>query len=171
MDNKKQRIIIISLSIISMAAIGVTIWALFFRDTKPKVNLDYAPQQIESNAEKADDDDKTKLEQPEGGGAVSLTYSNKVTLSLQSKQANLLFQNPSKSNQNMMLEIVIDHKTIVKSGRIDPGYKIEKLDGVDMNKLSKGSYEGKFVISYYEAKSGEKAMINTEIPITITVEE
>jgi len=40
-----------------------------------------------------------------------------------------------------------------------------------VRKLSVGGYEGKFVISYYNPETREKAMVNTEIPISITVQE
>ena len=35
--------------------------------------------------------------------------------------------------------------------------------------LSPGGYEGKFIVLYYDPDSGEKAMVNTEIPITVNV--
>lgn len=165
-----KKTLIILLSVITVAAIGISIWAIWFREAEPVNNPDYAPQQIESNAEPIGSEDTTsKLEQTEGGGAVSLTYAKEVTLSLSSKEATLMFQNPSQSNQNMKLEIVIDSKTIVSSGRLDPGYKIDKLSNVDVELLTEGAYEGKFVVSYYDDESGEKAMLNTEIPVTITV--
>ena len=82
-----------------------------------------------------------------------------------------MFQNPARSNQDMKLEIVIDGKAIVASGKLEPGYKVDKLSGVDTDKLSAGTYEGKFVVSYYNAQSGEKAVVNTEIPVTITVKD
>lgn len=169
--NSRNKLLIIILSIITVIAVGVTIWALFFRDTNQVSNPDYAPQQVESNAQKAKEDDTKKLDQPKGGGAVSLIYSKEVMLSLSTKEVTLMFQNPSKSNQNMKIEVVIDSKTIVESGRIEPGYKVEKLSKVDTKKLSAGKYDGKFIVSYYNSESGEKAVLNTEIPITITVKD
>lgn len=98
---------------------------------------DYAPRQVESNAQSVDDGG-SKLSQPEGGGAVSLTYSNEVTLILANKTVQLFFRNPA-------------------------------LSGVDVAGRPPGTYEGKFHVMYYDAHSGEKAIINTEIPITVTV--
>ena len=165
---RRNKILIILLLIITIAAIGVSIWAIWFRT--PAANpADYAPQQVDQNAEPIDGDDGDKLEQPEGGGAVSLTYSKEVTLDLAAKEAAILFQNPSKSNQDMALQLVIYGKVIAQSEKLPPGYKLNKLTGVDTDKLTVGAYEGKFVILYYNADSGEKAIINTEIPVTITV--
>lgn len=166
-ENKRTKIIIAVLCAITLLAVGVSIFALLHKD-KPS---DYAPQQIEQNAEPIKDEDSTeKLEQQSGGGAVSLTYSNQVTLSLSKKTVSLMFQNPTRSNQDMKVEIVIDGKTIAESGRLEPGFKVDTLSEVDTDKLSAGTYEGKFVVSFYDAESGEKAVVNTEIPITITVE-
>ena len=44
------------------------------------------------------------------------------------------------------------------------------LDGAE-KKLAAGGYDGKIVVLYYDRTSGEKAMVNTEIPVTVTVTE
>ena len=172
-DRKKHRqLLIIVLVLLLLITIGITIWALFFRDTTPVLAPDYAPQQTEENAEPFDDDTSgDKLQQQQGGGAVSLTYSKEVTIDLSENTAKLLFANPYKSNQDMMLQIVIQDTVIVQSGLLTPGHQVTKLDLFDNAKLSSGTYQGKFVVLYYQKDTGEKAMINTEIPLTITVEE
>ena len=170
--DKRKKILIIALILLLLITIGITIWALFFRNTTPVLAPDYAPQQTEENAEPIDDDsDGEKLQQQQGGGAVSLTYSKDVTIDLSDKTANLMFANPGKSNQDMMIQIVIQDTVIVQSGLLTPGYQVNKLDLFDNAKLSSGTYEGKFVVLYYQKDTGEKAMLNTEIPLTITVKE
>lgn len=32
-----------------------------------------------------------------------------------------------------------------------------------------GGYEGKFIVLYYDSVSGEKAVVQTEIPVRVTV--
>ena len=168
---KSNKILIVLLCLLTAIAIGVTIFTLIRHPKQPN-NSDYAPQQVEPQAEEIlDEKNQEKLEQSNGGGAVSLTYSTQVTLHLEGKNADLLFQNPIRSNQNMMLELVLDGKTIAKTGTLEPGYKIEHLSDVDMQKLSEGSYEGEFRVSYYHTDSGEKAIVNTVIPVQITVQK
>ena len=75
----------------------------------------------ESNAQAIEDDSGEKLEAEEGGGAVSLTYSNEVTIDLSDKAASLVFANPGKSVQDMVVQIVIDDTVIVQSGTLKPG--------------------------------------------------
>lgn len=170
--DKRKQILIIALILLLLITVAITVWALFFRDTTPVLAPDYAPQQTEENAEPFDDNSNgEKLQQQQGGGAVSITYSKEVTIDLSDNTAKLLFANPYKSNQDMMLQIVIQDTVIVQSGLLTPGHQVTKLDLFDNVKLSSGTYEGKFVVLYYQKDTGEKAMINTEIPLTIMVEE
>lgn len=170
-ENKRKRLLILLLLFITIAAVGVSVWAIWFRDTDPVLAPDYAPQQIEENAEPIGDDNDEKLSQPEGGGAVSLTYSKEVSISLSDKTAGLVFANPTKSNQDMVLQLVINDTVILQSGRLIPGNQVTALnlhDGAE-KRLTTGGYNGKFVVLYYDRISGEKAMVNTEIPVTVTV--
>lgn len=172
-ENKKSKsnLLILILLIITVIAICVTVWALFFRDTGPVLAPDYAPQEEEQNAETIPGDTGEKLDNPEGGGSVSLTYSREVSIDLSDKTATLLFANPGKSNQDMVLQIVIQDTVIVQSGTLKPGNQVTALDLLDgaAKKLSAGTYEGNFNVLYYNPETGEKAIVNTEIPITITV--
>ena len=166
----RNKILLILLLLITVAAISVTIWAVWFRQPPAIPTGDYAPQQVDQGAEPIGGDESgDKLEQPEGGGAVSLTYSKEVTLDLGTKEAEILFQNPAKSNQDMALQLVIDGKVIAQSEKLPVGYKLSKLTKVDIDKLTVGTYEGKFLVLYYNTDTGEKAVVNTEIPVTITV--
>lgn len=167
----KPNLLIPILLLITVIAIYVTVWALFFRDSGPTLVPDYAPQEEEQNAETIPGDTGEKLENPEGGGSVSLTYSRDVTIDLSDETATLLFANPGKSNQDMVLQIVIQDTVIVQSGTLKPGNQVTTLDLMDgaAKKLSAGSYEGNFNVLYYNPETGEKAIVNTEIPITITV--
>ena len=172
-ENKKSKsnLLILVLLIITVIAICVTVWALFFRDTGPVLAPDYAPQEEEQNAETIPGDTGEKLDNPEGGGSVSLTYSREVSIDLSDETATLLFANPGKSNQDMVLQIVIQDTVIVQSGTLKPGNQVTALDLLDgaAKKLSAGTYEGNFNVLYYNPETGEKAIVNTEIPITITV--
>ena len=167
----KPNLLILILLIITVIAICITVWALFFRDTGPVLAPDYAPQEEEQNAETIPGDTGEKLDNPEGGGSVSLTYSREVSIDLSEETATLLFANPGKSNQNMVLQIVIKDTVIVQSGTLKPGNQVTTLELIDgmADNLSAGTYEGNFAVLYYHPETGEKAIVNTEIPITLTV--
>lgn len=172
---KSNKLLLCILILITIVCLGVTVWALFFRKAEVVLAPDYAPQAEESNAEEITEDTGDKLDAPEGGGAVSLIYTTNVTIDLSDKKATLLFGNPKKSTQDMVVQIVVKDQVIVQSGRITPGNRVTILDMLnDAPKLGAGTYTSencKFVVLYYDKDSGEKAIINTEIPITVTVQE
>ena len=166
--------LILLLTLITALALSVTVWALFFKeDEKTVLTPDYAPKEEEVNIEAIPNDSGEKMQNEEGGGGVSLTYSTDVIIDLSDKKAFVYFANPGKSNQNMVLQIVIADEVIVQSGTIIPGFRVQELDLLENseNMLSAGGYDGKFVVLFYDPESGEKAMVNTEIPIKITVRE
>lgn len=168
-DNSKKLIPI--LAMITVIALGVTVWALFFRDSGPVLAPDYAPQEEEQHAETIPNDDGEKMEQPDGGGSVSLSYSREVTIALGEETAKLYFANPGKSNQDIVLQLVVQDQVILQSGTLKPGNQVTSLELLNgaAKMLSEGGYEGKFVVLYYHPETGEKAVVNTEIPVSITV--
>ncbi len=172
---KKEKIFLIIIALITLIAIGVTIWALFFRKKEdPSVPLspDYAPQETEGNAEPMPDNGNDKLDSPDGGGAVSISYTKNVAIDISEEKAILNFGNPQESTQDMLVQIVIQDTILVQSGRLTPGHKVSQLDLLEgaAKKLQPGGYEGKIVVLFYNQESGEKAMLNAEIPVTIQVQ-
>ncbi len=172
MNEKKEKYLTAVLIAITCIAISVTIWALFIRKPEQILTPDYAPVEVEAHAETMqDEEEEGKLEQQEGGGAVSLMYSTEVSIGKSDKTVSLLFGNPSKSNQDMVVQIVVQDTILVQSGLLKPGSQVTSLDIADTSMLQPGTYEGTFKVLYYQPDSGEKAIVNTEIPIEITVSE
>ena len=169
----ERKFLIPVLLAITAVAVCVTVWALFFRDKGPVLTPDYAPKEEEQYAESIPDDSAEKMDLPQGGGSVSLTYAREVTIDLTDRMASLYFANPGKSNQDIVLQVVVQDTVIVQSGTLKPGNQVsmlELLEGAE-KLLSAGGYDGKFVVHYYHPETAEKAVLNTEIPITITVNE
>lgn len=169
-ENRNFKILILLLLLITVIAVGVTIWALFFRDTAPTLAPDYAPVEEEVNAQDIEGgDEEEKMSASQGGGAVSMTYQMGVTVSLSGQKASLLFQNPSKSVNDVILQLIIVgadgvETIIAQSGTIKPGKKVETLSLIeDAAVLSEGTYSGRFNILYYDPDSGEKALVNSSI--------
>ena len=170
-QEKKKTWLIILLIIGIVICLGVTIWALFFRQSDEALIPDYALQETEANARPIEGDDGTKLDAPEGGGAISLEYDSQVTVDLSDGKAYLSYANPGKSTQNIVLRIEIQDTAVVQSGTIRPGNQVselELLDGV-AKKLQEGVYDAVFRILSYDPVTGEKAMVDTLAEITVTV--
>ncbi len=143
------------------------------RNKKPPLTPDYALRETEKNAETIGDDDGGKPETPNGGGSVSLLYAKEVSIDLSEKKAALVFGNPAKSNQNMMVQLVIRDEILLQSGLIAPGNQVRTLDLLDgaEQKLRAGGYDGHLVVLYYHPETGEKSIMNTKISVMVTVAE
>lgn len=132
---------------------------------------DYATFDEEKNAVPFEEADTEKMEQEPGGGAVNLTYSKNVTVNLSEETVSLMFANPQRSNQNMVLQVVAHDTVIAQSGLLTPGNQVSSLELLNTVQLYTGQYDAKIVVYYYQPDSGEMAMLKTEIPLTITVKE
>lgn len=174
-NRKKKRWMLAALIVLLLLLItscSITIWSIFFRDTTPTLKPDYAPQEIEPNATPTPDSDKEneKLEQEQGGGAVSIQYQKDVTIDLSEKAVYFSFTSPPESNQDMVLQIVAQNRVVAQSKLLPPGHELKRLDLLGGVNLSVGGYDGQYTILYYY-ENGEKAMVETEIPLTIKVQE
>ena len=132
---------------------------------------DYPLPPVDSGADSMPGEDTGKLEESEGGSSVGLIYMVDAEVDLSTKNVDLLFGNPSRSNQNIIVSISVQDNIIARSGLLVPGYQIKELTLSEEGqaKLTQpGVYEGKFVVESYNPESGEKAVINVEIPITVT---
>lgn len=173
--SKKQLTIIASvLALVLILAIGVTIWALFFRDSgTPPITPDYPPQGTEQNQKPLEGDEGEQIDSPEGGGAINVTYRTNVTVDLSDNKVTLLYANPQASNQNVAILIMIDDLVVAKSDQITPGHGVDtlSLEEYAKERLTVGGYDGELVIRAYDPETGEKAMVDTKGEITITVVE
>ena len=172
--NRKLILLLLLLLLLLFISVGVTIWALFFREPTVVLNPDYAPEDVEFNQIPIPNDDTTgKVDNAAGGGSVSLNYAAQVIIDLSDGKANLYFANPGKSNQDMVIQVVIQDEVLLQSGRLTPGHQVTELELLPdaAKKLAPGGYNGKFILNYYHPETMEKAMVNTDIEIDIAVQE
>ena len=166
---KKYRMCVMILLVILLLGIGVIV-ALCVKksrsdDFAPKV--DQAAEQMESSGE--------KLDEPKGGGAVSLTYSTVVTVSTEDRTVRILFENPSKSTKDTSLQLTVNGQNegeellIAESELIPAGYKLAQMNLKDKVDLDPGKYEGTLKVLYYDSENGEKEVVDTKIPVTLAV--
>ena len=105
MDRRSKGYLMVAAAI-ALVAVGVAVWALFFRDPSPAPAPDIAPP-VEDNALPTGEDDGDKLPQAQGGGAVNITYSDQVAVCLETRTVSLRFANPARSNQSMVVRLVL----------------------------------------------------------------
>ena len=87
----------------------MTVWAVFFRETdRPVLIPDHAPEEIEKNAEPiSGESDVSKIDTPEGGGAIGIQYANEAFIDLSDNTVYLQYINPGKSTQNTVICVEI----------------------------------------------------------------
>lgn len=171
--DKKTLIIAIVLSVILLIAILISVWAIFFRRGKDVLPPDYPPQNTDQNQTPIPDDQGGEIQTPAGGGAVNITYSEQVKIDLSDKKASLYYANPSRSNQNVAIAVVIGEEIILKSELITPGNMVTSLplaEGAE-KKLAVGGYNAELVVYCYHPETGEKAMVDTKGAVVLTVTE
>ena len=152
---------------------GVTIWALFFRSGGTPIAPDYPPQGTEANQKPLEGDNSEKMESPQGGGSINITYNVNATVDLSEGTVSLLYANPQASNQDVAILIMIDDLVIAKSDLISPGNGVDNLalDEYAKGKIAVGGYDAELVIRAYDPQTGEKAMVDTRGQLSLTVVE
>lgn len=173
--DKNRKWLIIVLLFCMAICIGITVWAVFFRGGgDPVTNPDYPPAGIEINQNPISGDTDSKLDTPEGGGAINVTYRTEAKASLSDKTITFYYANPGASTQNVSVLIKVEDLLIAKSDLITPGHEITKLTledkAVELLKAN-NMYKAELVIRAYDPDSNEKAMVETKGEITLTVTE
>lgn len=150
-DKQKKRLALLALLLLLLIAA----FALYNQQTTaPK-----SPQTEETkNSEK-------KLEAPKGGGAVSLSYTKLVEVSLNDQTAKLMFHNPEKSVNELSFEIVYqdeagDKHILAKSDILAPGDKVTELPLAQTENLIAGNYNAQYELTFYDEKHNEVSAIN-----------
>lgn len=168
--NKRLKWLILLLLLITFVSIGIGIWGWMQGDPDRPLPPDFAPD-VELNAQDIPNDSGEKNDAAQGGGKVSLTYSNEVTMDLSEGEASLLFANPKRSTHDIILQIVVRDTVVAQSGLLKAGMQVKTLEllTVAAERLKDGGYHGSFLVFYYDQATGEQAVVNTEIPITVIV--
>ena len=106
-----------------------------------------------------------------GGGTVSLTYSDAASIDLTAGQVTLLFANPEKSGWDATVCLVVGEREAARSDLLAPGEQVTQLPLLDdaEKDMAAGSCSGTLKVSFYHPQTGAKAMLDAEIPVTVTV--
>ena len=167
MDRRSKTYLILA-TIIALLAICVAVWALFFRAPEAPADPEISPV-ADEHLTPTDDGDDEKMPQAEGGGAVNITYSNEVTISLADAAATVQITNPTRSNQSMLIQLMIQDVKVGQSGTIPPGNQLAVIPLNENITIEPGSYDGKFQLLFFDVKTNQQANLTTSIPVTIRI--
>lgn len=183
--NKKstQNLLILILSLVTVACLCVTGWAVFLRPAQSTdaaaQQQDYAPVELEPNAQPiAQEPEPSASSQAveEGGGHVTLSYTLAVTVQRSTRTVSLFYQNPSTSYNPVSLQVVLVDKNgteavIAQSGLLEPGTQVTSLALDSSVNLPAGSYDGYYSLGFYDPATGEKSVVNSVVQgLSITVQ-
>ena len=113
----------------------------------------------------------------DGGGTVSMIYTLEAEIAKNSGIAEIYFKNPSVSNHDVSIDFYVlssgERVLLGSTGLIPPGNGVSRIDVTsDEIELPVGKYQGLYRLSYYNHKTGEKALVASEITdVMITVKE
>ena len=167
MDRRSKTYLILA-TVVSLLAICVAVWALFFRAPETPADPEISPV-ADEHLTPTDDEDDEKMPQAEGGGAVNITYSNEVTISLADATAAVQITNPTRSNQSMLIQLMIQDVKVGQSGTIPPGNQLAVIPLNENITIEPGSYDGKFQLLFFDVKTNQQANLTTSIPVTIRI--
>lgn len=167
MDRRSKMYLILA-TLIALLAVCVAVWALWFRAPTSPAEQDISPV-ADEHLTPTDDGDDEKMPQAEGGGAVNITYSNQVTVSLADAAANVQITNPTRSNQSMLIELMIQDVKVGRSGTIPPGNQLTVIPLDENVTLDPGKYSGMFHLLFFDTETNAQASLETNIPVNIIV--
>ena len=112
----------------------------------------------------------------EGGGSVTISFMDSITYKPATGQLSLFYQNPGVSTHNVVVQVIVvrgdEEYLLSQSGILAPGYQVTSLQASDgAPQLSPGGYEGKLRLLFYDLETGERSIVDSNIPCTVTVAE
>ena len=137
---------------------------------------DYPQMTEDPNADTIPDDDSEKPVVSNGGGSVTISFMDNVTYSLSTGELSLYYQNPNASTHNVVVQVILEsgvHEYLLaQSGILTPGHQVTALQAdAGAPQLSVGGYNGKLKLLFYDPETGERAIVDTDIPCTVSVVE
>ena len=167
MDRRSKTYLLLA-TVVALLAICIAVWALFFRAPETPADPEISPV-ADEHLTPTDDGNDEKMPQAEGGGAVNITYSNEVTISLADAAATVQITNPTRSNQSMLIQLMIQDVKVGQSGTIPPGNQLAVIPLNENITIEPGSYDGKFQLLFFDVKTNQQANLTTSIPVTIRI--
>ena len=164
-----------------IVAAAVTIGLLLGLNPAPVDPVNPLPDIDTGAVKETIDDGKPPVLEEEQGGNVNLEYRATAKLDATTGKISMYFRNPTNSTHDMVITLYLLTTDadggevayeIAKSGRIEPGYKVEEmLFEETVNFVNNGRYEAKYIVGFYNPTTGVLENVQTAVDdVTLTVE-
>ena len=165
-----KKFLIPVLMIITAVSVVVSVYFAVFYEAKDVVAPDFMPVEQDEKVDKiAGETDTSKMEKEEGGGSVTVICKDEAVLSIGSGKISMFYQNPSRSNSAVVVQLLIGETVVAQSGSIKPGYELEEMEFLNNIELSVGGYNGSMKIFYYDEETNEKSIVESVVEAEIFV--
>lgn len=126
---------------------------------------DYPQLEFDLNAERIEvDEDMTVSD-----GEVMIVAGQSATVYVNSGTADIYYVNPVSNQSNTQVALQVGDKIVAESGLLEPGYGLTELTDVHTDGLEYGQTDGCLIIYTYDRETGQRNIIDNEIPLTVTV--
>lgn len=126
---------------------------------------DYPQLEFDLNAERIDVDEDTTA----SGEEVMIVAGQSATVYVNSGTADIYYVNPVSNQSNTQIALQVGDKIVAESGLLEPGYGLTELTDVHTDGLEYGQTDGCLIIYTYDRETGQRSIIDNEIPLTVTV--
>lgn len=165
---KVKRIVAVILLVLTLLVVILAIWILMNKQVTV-MNYNVPPKDI--NAVKVEDTTSSVVDLEDGKDYGEVTWMHDVELSISGKIATFYFQNPSTSQLNMVVHLVVGGKELATSNLIEPGYELTKITDIDTSELTPGIYDGVLRADNYDPETNERSIMATEMEVKVVVTE
>lgn len=151
-------------------------WLIHSNRSSSVLIPDVAPEQLEKYAELIDPnipEGQAETATPSGDHNASIFYSDEFFLFPEESFLHVLIADPASSQQDIVVQILVQDTLLARSDLLEPGYQMQKIDllpGV-LEKLSPGRYNAVLNIFYYDHTTKEKTDMNVKIDASLIVFE
>lgn len=156
---------------VSMGSLGYCTIA-----TAMDTGKEYATIEVDPGQERADEGTTEEVNK-DGSNSISFTFNQTVVISRSAGTCKLDFINPANDSNKIVVELQIvnaagERVTIAQSKAILPGYKIESLNFNESayELITGAETEGYVMLVPYDSKTEAKAVVQTELPVSIVFE-
>ena len=164
----KSRLIFFIL-LFGLLCLGVGICAIGYHafNTSNIVAPDYPLPKEDDSSTNIENDRPVDTDKVTNKNHASLKVSREVTINLKTKEVTINYQNFSASNKDAVVTLCIlkddNEYAIARSGLIKSGKEIKSMKLFDdIIKVSKGIYNGRIKIDFYDEITGEKSATSTD---------
>ena len=137
------------------------------------VDTPYSPIASDSNQIRIPEEEGQKA--GSSGNSISFRFNETLHIDAETGNVYIDFKNPSYAKNNIVvtLEAKDDRSVMARTGAISPGYGVDylRLNDNGYEKINSGAREGVITLKAYSVENNDKAMIDTELPVHIVIDQ